>query len=364
MHIGRRHACLRLESERQTEKLRRHSLRADAVERHRHVGGLPGPAYEIFHTLQGIQLCHFGNRGGSTHRLRLFLGREIEQGGLRLLRRLGARSRLKLVPAAELGGETLELQFAEYGEQGVHIGLAAAQIVGSDAHGDVGGYRHKLFRHLNLAGIVLYLVLQRPPQRGGIGKKILHGTVLPYQLHGCFLAHAGAAGHIVGGIAFEREQVDNLPWRRDAVALAYLLGASDLEALTLYGRAVHKHAVGDELPVVLVRSHHIGDEAFGLGHTRERAYHIVGLVALDFYHRYAVGLQYLLYVRYGDSYVFRLLVATGLILRVLLVTERMAVGRVETNGYIPRIFLAQHIFESEAEAENRRSVKTRGGNSR
>ena len=129
-------------------------------------------------------------------------------------------------------------------------------------------------------------------------------------------------------------------------------------------RAEHQHPVGDKLSVIFVGSHHVGKETFGLGTARKRAYDIVRLILFFLDHRYTIGFKYTLYIRYGCRYILRLLVAAGLIRLIHGMAERTPPGRIETNGYVIGIFLAQHLIERVAETENSRCVESVGCDTR
>ena len=189
---------------------------------------------------------------------------------------------------------------------------------------------------------------------------ILNVVVLGHELHGRLFSHAGAAGHIVAGIAFECQQVDHLGRTADAVALAYLGRAAQLEALAAQCRAVLQHARRHELAIVFVGRHHIGEIAAGLGHTAESAYDVVGLKARHLNHGDAVGPQNFFYIRNRRRDILGLLLALGFILGIGFMAEGVALG-VEAHGDVARILLLEDFVERVAESEDGRGVETGRG---
>ena len=139
--------------------------------------------------------------------------------------------------------------------------------------------------------------------------------------------------------------------------MTHLGRPAQLEALAAERRPVLQHAVGHELSVVLVGRHHVGEVALGLGHAAERADDVVGLVAVDFYHRDAVGREYLLDVRDGGGDVLGLLLALRLVLGVGLMAESAALG-VEAGGNVAGVLLFQNLLQRVAESEDGRGVQS------
>ncbi len=323
-----------------------HGFGADTVEGYAYCAGFERALEEVAYLGRRIKLkCLYLNG--------------LRRGGRRFFDKVekAAERWLRLWLYFEACDERFEFELLIDGDKGFGVGFLTAQRLGGDVGGNVGDDGDELFRHAYLPGVVYYFFLQRAFELVGIVEKILYRAELGDEFSRRLLSHTGAAGHIVGGVALECKQVYYLTRRGNAIALAHLLGAADLEALTFDGRAVHEHAVGDELAVVLVGRHHVCGEPFFAGASRECAYHIVGLISLDLYHRYSVGLEDILDVWYGQSDVFGLFVASGLVFGVLLMAESMAVGRIEAHGDISGILLLEEVVESIYKAENRRGVE-------
>ena len=127
-------------------------------------------------------------------------------------------------------------------------------------------------------------------------------------------------------------------------------------------RTEDKHILPDQLAIVFVGSEHIdGDVGFGVftGISRElqrqRAYHVVGFVAVDLQDGNAIGPQYVFYNRYAHADVFRRLFALCLVGRVGLVAERRTVG-VEGHADVRRLLFFQHFVQRVAETHDGRCV--------
>ena len=333
-------------------RLSGHGVGIEVGERHAHVAGGDGAAYELRGSLGAVyNLClrHHVEHGGL-----LGIGK-IEQrgcgGGGR--RRNGAGIRRRGIAAYQ----ALEIEFAENFHQRIDVGLSPHKVGGTHTHGNVGAYCHQPFGVAYALGIGLYLGTERTFDLVGMREHFLDTAELRYELDGSFLTDTRAARHIVRSVALEGQQVYDLTRRCYAVTLAHLLRPADLETLTFERWTVHQYVVGHELAVVLVRSHHVGGETFLGGVCGEGSYYIVGLVALHLHHGYAVGCQYSFYIRNCQGYVLGLFVASSLVLGVFLVSEGLAAGRVEAHGYIAGIFLAEHLLQSVDKTEHRRSVE-------
>ena len=145
--------------------------------------------------------------------------------------------------------------------------------------------------------------------------------------------------------------------RVNAVFCHYFLRSSHLKALSLYSRAVHKHIVRYELPIVLVRCHHVRCIAFASCHTGNGANHIVCLIVFHFNSRDIVSTDYVLNIWNRESYILRLCIASSLVLRVSLVAECFSVRGVKTHSNVRGILFTQNLVKCIAKTENSRSVK-------
>ena len=145
------------------------------------------------------------------------------------------------------------------------------------------------------------------------------------QRDGSFLAHALAAGYVVGAVAHQSEQVDNLVLVVDSVFGAHLGDAHLLEAAVM-ARTVHVYMFVDELTVVFVGCCHQHFEALLLCLARHGAYDVVCLEAFDLEDTDVHGFENLLYPWHCGTYVFGSLLSLSLIALVCFVAESLAFG--------------------------------------
>ena len=193
-----------------------------------------------------------------------------------------------------------------------------------------------------------------------MGEQILDGTELLDKFLGVLGTHAWASGDVVGGVAHQAQNVDELFGGLDAVFGIDLLYAQNL----FLERVIDLDVGGHQLPEVLVSRDHIGEKSLLLGLVGEGADDIVGLIALNLKDGDAVGLQDAFDV--GDSHedAFGRLFAVGLVGFVILVPEGLAAWRVEAHGDVRRPLALEQVLQGVDKAEHGRCVDARRGNAR
>ena len=119
---------------------------------------------------------------------------------------------------------------------------------------------------------------------------------------------------------------------------------------------VNLHIVVNELSEILVGSDHICEKTAPASEHRQRAYHIVGLIARLFYNSYIISLGDALDVGHSLANILGSLFAPGFILRIDLVSES-ATLRVEADGNMRGIFALEQVLKRIDEAKNRRRIE-------
>ena len=252
-------------------------------------------------------------------------------------------------------GEGAELQRPEDGEELVGVGVVAPELLGTDVGGHVGAYGGHELGVAYLVGVLLDFLPQGPLELVGVVEHVLDRAEPGDELGGGLLAHARAAGYVVDLVAHERQQVYHLAGIGYAIFLADLLFAAHLDVLAAQGWLVLQDLSRDELSEVLVGRHHVDGESLRGGAGGEGADDVVGLVAGHLHQRYAVCVHNLLYHRYGGADVLGHLLSLGLVSGVGLVAEG-GPGRVEADGDVRCLGMAQQLLEGVDEAEHRRGV--------
>ena len=112
--------------------------------------------------------------------------------------------------------------------QGLLVGFGGAQGVEVEVDWHVGLDSDQEFRKTDLLFVLFHLALDGSLELVGAVEQIVNRAKLGDELDGGFFAYAGAARHIVGGVAHEAEQVNHLVGVADAVFLADFIGAEFL----------------------------------------------------------------------------------------------------------------------------------------
>ncbi len=200
--------------------------------------------------------------------------------------------------------------------------------------------------------LVLYLV--------GAFHHLLDAAELVDELLGGLLPHPRDAGDIVGGVAPEAEEVDDLTGIADAEFLLHLGDAHDGVGASHAAEAVHLNMLGDELGEVLVGRHHDDlVEARELGLVAEGADDVVGLIAFAGEDGDAEIADDALHPRQAHLYLFRHRLAVSLVFGVHLMTEGRLL-QIESYADMCGALAAQQVIERGGETQHARGVEALG----
>ena len=193
----------------------------------------------------------------------------------------------------------------------------------------------------------------------GIFEQVLHGTELAHQFDRTLLADARHTRNIIRRIAPQREDVDHPARVVDTVMLADLFAADDLDSVSSLALLINAHGRTDQLPVILIRRHHVNFIPGPGSLHRQRADHIVGLVAGNLDHRNTHRLEHPLDVGHRRNDVLRSSLPVRLVLGINFMAEITALG-VERDAQQARLLAADQIPQEFDEPENRRSIQPFG----
>ena len=227
-------------------------------------------------------------------------------------------------------GEGAELQLGKHLAQGIQVGRFALERIGIEGDGHVGDDGRQPLGHAYLLSVLFHALLLCALEFAGMLQQVLDGAVLLDEFFGRLGAHTGASGDVVGGVAHQSQNVDELRRRLDAVFGIDLLDAHNLILAGIENLDVGCH----QLSEVLVSSDHIGEESLLFGLMRNCADDVVGLEAFHFIDGDAVGFEDALDVGDCDEDALGRLLAVGLVGLVVLVTECLASRGIETHGYV------------------------------
>ena len=178
------------------------------------------------------------------------------------------------------------------------------------------------------------------------------------QFHSRLFTHTWTSGEVVGRVAHECQQVDNLEWGSDAVFLAYLLGAHHLVAATMT-RSVDVGQLSNQLPIVFIGGEHVALYTDGICLFSQGSDDIVGLEAIDLKDRNVIRTEYIFDDGNGLVDVLWRCVTLGFIGRKSLAAERRTM-RVEGHADMRWLLLLQHFIQRVTETDNGRGVLTFG----
>lgn len=159
-----------------------------------------------------------------------------------------------------------------------------------------------------------------------------------------------ASGDVVGGIAHEREQIDDLCGLGELVFFADGGFVQCFHGCSSPSGAAHGYVRGHELRVVLVGGKHVHVEPAGGSLLCHSAYHVIGFVAGRFENGDSVSAYDVFDERHCVAYVLGGGLALRLVFRISLVAEGGS-GGVERHSQIVRLVVAQEVFERIDETE-------------
>ncbi len=245
--------------------------------------------------------------------------------------------------------EGLELELLEEGVGGGPVGLLATQRLEVQLDGGVGAQRDELLREERVVPVALQpLAVGRALHLVGVLEDRLDGAELADEVARALVADPGDAGHVVHRVADEGEHVHDA-LGGDAPLLLDRLPVEARRAAPLAAGVQHEDVVGHELQEVLVRGD--DDDLQALldrlpGEGRDR---VVRLEAGHLDDRHPQRLAHPADVRHLHREVVVHLRAVGLVLRVLLVAERLP-RRVEEDGHVLRLLVLEELPEHGGEA--------------
>ena len=177
-------------------------------------------------------------------------------------------------------------------------------------------------------------------------KQVFYRAKLVYEFHGCLLANTWTSRYIIGCIAHESEQVDDLGRGVDAVLLAYFFRTEYLKLLITELWSEHSDVFADQLTVIFVGGHHESLQSIDISCLcGKSANDVICLKSADFEDRDIVCFEYALYVWYGSADAFRSFFSLCLVGFVCFMTERRS-RRVKCNTNVRRLFLIEHFLQS------------------
>ena len=122
--------------------------------------------------------------------------------------------------------------------------------------------RHKLVAEPDVVPGLLELRFLPRSQLVQMLVDLFHGTVFRDQLAGSDLSDSFDSRHIVGRVPADGQHVDDLLWRLDSVLFTDFLDADDLVVKSALSWLVLPDVRLDQLPVILVWSHHVDIQPF------------------------------------------------------------------------------------------------------
>ena len=162
----------------------------------------------------------------------------------------------------------------------------------------------------------------------GVFQQVLNGTVLLNQFFGGLWPYTRTSRDVVGGVAHEAQDVDELRGLLDAI-----FGLDFFHSHHLVLARVKYFDIGcHKLAEILVTGDHISEEALLLGLMGQGANDIIGLKAFDLKNGNAIGLKNALDVRHCYQDALGRLLTVSLIGLVVLVSEGFASRRVKAHG--------------------------------
>ena len=140
---------------------------------------------------------------------------------------IGIKSHISLALVDDACGECAELQLAEQCSQCFHVGRLALQCLFVPLDGHVGLDGGQPLALANLFDVLLDVGFECALELVGVLQQILDRSKLLYERFGLFGTHPGATGDVVGSVAHQSQQVDDLEGRLKSILLLDLLDTQD-----------------------------------------------------------------------------------------------------------------------------------------
>ncbi len=209
------------------------------------------------------------------------VGRPLDHLDLELRLDPASRDRLVLLePLLEPFHHRPQLELAHELAQGAAVGPDAHHLAEVDSRLDVEPHRRELLGDPGIVGVLDQILLAfRAGYPLDIGEDLLERAELLQQLGGGLVADPGDAGDVVGGVAFEPDQV-GYQLRRHPVALDHAVAVVDLGLGDSPRGGHHPDSVAHQLVDVAVAGDDHHRDPLLLCAARQRPDHVVGLVAL------------------------------------------------------------------------------------
>ena len=175
-----------------------------------------------------------------------------------------------------------------------------------------------------------------------MGKHIIDRPELLQECYGGLLPYSFATRYIIGGIAHKAQEIDDLMLVLQSVFVANLFWAHQFETARV-ARTIHKHMIGDQLRVILVRRSHIDLKSGLFALLGERTDDIVRFESRYLKHRDIHCLQQLFDDRHGFADIFGCLGSLRFVLLIGLMAEGTT-SRIKSNAYMRRIDFLEQVF--------------------
>ena len=189
--------------------------------------------------------------------------------------------------------------------------------------------------------------------------KPFHGSVCLKELDGGFFADPRNPRNVVGGIAHQAQQIDDLLRLFQTVAFAHFVRTPNGGWVATSPGTEHANLVRDELCKILVRGHHEHVEPFFFCALGEAPYQVVSLKSWSLQHGNLQAFEDADDPWDAQLDVFRRFVSVGFVVRELLVAQG-GTGRVKHHRDVGRLFCADDLQKGVGESKHRRRIHPLG----
>ena len=175
------------------------------------------------------------------------------------------------------------------------------------------------------------------------------------QSAGSLLPHSRTPRYVVDCIAHKSEDIDHLLWRRNTILAADSVSIKYLGRFFPHARLIDKHIVSDQLSIILVGSHHIGNNPLICRLPCHSPYYIIGLKTRHFEYGNVHRLDNLFDYRHTPPYVLRGFLSLGLVLRKNLMPKGLSF-RIKSHRNVCGLFLFNNLLQGFDKAKYGRCV--------